>query len=183
MAETLLAPIEGGRASFTGGPTRPTRPPETSLERYQALLERSIYEELVPSRVTYLPHQNTAWRTSDLRRLGFDPRIPFAEDHDLEVRATRAGLHGEFVPAAWVFHDKTSETSLWRWARKRYRYNVALAMSLLKNDELHGRLGERRRPIPHRLRYVEAAMKPFALVDATLRWRRVARRSVPPIPP
>ncbi|MFI5413893.1 MAG: glycosyltransferase, partial [Candidatus Lutacidiplasmatales archaeon] len=149
----LIAPIENGGADFSGGPTRPLRPPTGSIERYMVLLEESIYSDLVPRRVTYLPLQNTAWRTDALRRFGFDARIPFAEDHDLETRAARAGLVGAFVPDAWVYHDKTEETSLPRWARKRYRYLVALAMSMMKNGELRSRLSERRRPVRHPLRY------------------------------
>ncbi len=172
----LVAPLEDGRATFTAGPTRPTRPPVSSYERYAALLEASIYEDLVPQRVTYVPLQNSAWRTPELRNLGFDPRIPFAEDHDLEVRAVRAGGRGLFVPEAWVYHDKSDETSFGRWARKRYRYLVAMAMSLMKNGEMSSRLSERRRPVRHPLRYVEAMMKPFAVVDATIRWRRVRGR-------
>jgi GT2 family glycosyltransferase len=173
---TLVAPIEDGRATFTAGPTRPTRSPVSSYERYSDLLEASIYADLVPRRVTYVPLQNSAWRTEDLRRLGFDPRIPFAEDHDLEVRAVRSGGRGLFVPDAWVFHDKSDESSFGRWARKRYRYLVAMAMSLMKNGEMSSRLAERRRPVRHPLRYVEAAMKPFALVHASIRWRRVRGR-------
>jgi succinoglycan biosynthesis protein ExoM len=173
----LVAPIEDGRATFTAGPTRPTRPPASSYERYSDLLEASIYEDLVPRRVTYVPLQNSAWRTSDLRTLGFDPRIPFAEDHDLEVRAVQAGGRGLFVPEAWVFHDKSDEASFGRWARKRYRYLVAMAMSLMKNGEMSRRLSEQRRPVRHPLRYVEAVMKPIALVDATIRWRRARARS------
>ena len=173
---TLVAPVESGAVAFTGGPTRPWRSPVSGVERYSVLLEQSIYEDLVPQRVTYLPLQNTAWRTSVLRELGFDPRIPFAEDHDLEVRAVRAGFVGAFVPNAWVHHDQSDETSVSRWARKRYRYLVAMAMSLLKNGELGTRAGERRRVVRHPLRYVEAAMKPVALVDASVRWRRVRRR-------
>jgi glycosyltransferase involved in cell wall biosynthesis len=182
----LVAPIEGGTADFAGGPTRPVRPPEGSIERYLVLLEASIYADLVPRRVTYLPLQNTAWRTSSLRQLGFDARIPFAEDHDLETRAARAGLVGAFVPEAWVFHDKSAEGSLPHWARKRYRYHVAMAMSLLKNGELGRRLSERRQPVAHPLRYLDAAMKPFAVVDAEFRWRRVstpAERSAGRNPP
>lgn len=170
---SLVAPIEDGRATFTAGPTRPTRAPVSSYERYSDLLEASIYEDLVLQRVTYVPLQNSAWRTSDLRSLGFDPRIPFAEDHDLEVRAVRAGGRGLFVPEAWVFHDKSDETSFLHWAGKRYRYLVAMAMSLMKNGEMSSRLSERRRPVRHPLRYVEAIMKPFALVHASIRWRRV----------
>jgi cellulose synthase/poly-beta-1,6-N-acetylglucosamine synthase-like glycosyltransferase len=171
--ETLVAPIESDTADFCGGPTRSARPPQTSVERYMALLEKSIYEELVPARVTYLPLQNTAWKTGPLARLGFDPRIPFAEDHDVESRAVRAGLRGAFVPAAWVFHDPGASRGTVRWARKRYRYLVAMAMSLYKNDLMGERLEERRRPVRHPLRFVEAAMKPFALVHARLRWGRV----------
>jgi GT2 family glycosyltransferase len=137
------------------------------------LLERSIYEDLVPARVTYLPLQNTAWRTGPLTQLGFDPRIPFAEDHDVETRAVRAGLRGVFVPEAWVYHDPGAPVGLLRWARKRYRYLVAMAMSLLKNDGLGERLGERRRPVRHPLRFLEGAMKPVALIHARVRWSRV----------
>ena len=170
----LVAPIERGDADFTGGPTRPLRPPQGSLERYGVLLEASIYADLVPRRVTYLPLQNTAWRTEALQRIGFDPRIPFAEDHDLETRAAREGLVGAFLPDAWVFHDGSSETSFPRWVRKRYRYNLAMAMSLLKNGELAHRRAEPRRPVDHPLRYLEAALKPIALLHAGVRWHRVA---------
>jgi GT2 family glycosyltransferase len=173
----IVGPIEAGNADFSGGPTRPTRPPESSIERYYALLEESIYRDLVPRSITYVPLQNTAWKTSVLRSLGFDPRIPFAEDHDLETRAARSGARGVFVPDAFVYHDRSDETSVLRWARKRYRYLVAMAMSLLKNGELGSRLSERRTPVRHPLRYVEAAMKPIALVDASLRWRRRRRRA------
>jgi GT2 family glycosyltransferase len=169
----IVAPVESGEAAFAGGPTRPLRSAESSIERYSALLEESIYRDLVPRSVTYVPLQNTAWKTSVLRALGFDPRIPFAEDHDLETRAARTGARGVFLPEAFVYHDKSSETSLFRWARKRYRYLVAMAMSLEKNGELQDRLEERRRPVRHPLRYLEATMKPIALLDATIRWRRV----------
>jgi GT2 family glycosyltransferase len=174
--DAIVAPIEDGRATFTAGPTRPTRAPVSAYERYSDLLEASIYEDLVPRRVTYVPLQNSAWRAVDLKALGFDPRIPFAEDHDLEVRAMRAGGRGLFVPEAWVYHDKSDEASFGRWARKRYRYLVAMAMSLMKNGEMSSRLSERRSPVRHPLRYVEAMMKPFALVDASIRWRRVRDR-------
>ena len=173
----IVGPVESGAATFAGGPTRPLRAPTSSIERYNALLEESIYQDLVPRRVTYVPLQNTAWKTEALRAVGFDPRIPYAEDHDLETRAARAGASGVFVPEAFVYHDKGDETSFLRWARKRYRYLVAMGMSLLKNGELRGRLGERRRPVAHPLRYVEAAMKPVALLDASIRWRRVRRRA------
>ncbi|MCI4338795.1 MAG: glycosyltransferase family 2 protein [Thermoplasmata archaeon] len=169
----IVAPVESGAAAFAGGPTRPLRSPVNSIERYYALLEESIYADLVPRSISYIPLQNTAWRTSVLRSVGFDPRISFAEDHDLESRAARTGAHGVFVPAAFVYHDKSDETSLLRWARKRYRYLVAMAMSLMKNGHLRDRLEERRRPVRHPLRYLESAMKPIALLHASIRWRRL----------
>jgi GT2 family glycosyltransferase len=181
---TLVAPLEAHSAEFSGGPTRPSRPPATSLERYSVLLEASIYEGLVPARVTYLPLQNTAWRTDLVRRVGFDPRIPFAEDHDLETRAAAAGARGVFVPAAWVYHDPQSAAGYTRWARKRYRYLVAMTMSLAKNRGLSARAREHRRTVRHPLALVEASLKPFALAAGTLRWRRVARSaSGTPSPP
>ena len=181
--DRLVRPIEEGRAAFTGGPTRPIRPPVTSLERYYDLLERSIYEELVPKNIAYLPLQNTAWSTRVLVEFGFDPLVT-AEDHDLENRVLRAGHPGIFLPEAWVYHDKSIEQSYWKWARKRYLYLFQMAMSILKNEELSSRLREHRRPIPHPLRYVESAMKPFAFVHAWARWSRVrARRGDPPTGP
>jgi len=91
----------------------------------------------------------------------------------VESRGERAGLRGVFVPEAWVYHDPGASVGLLRWARKRYRYLLAMAMSLLKNDQLGRRLGESRPPVRHPLRFLEAAMKPFALVHARLRWSRV----------
>jgi hypothetical protein len=175
----LVAPLEAGVADYTGGPTRAVRPPQHPVERYYDLLEASIYEQLAPANPVYLPLQNSAWRTADLRRLGFDPRIPYAEDHDLESRAVAEGLRGRFVPEAWVYHDKSDERSYLRWARKRYRYLLAMAMSLLKNQRLEGRLRERRAPVRHPLRYLEAMLKPPALLHAWVRWHRFSRAPRP----
>lgn len=177
---TLVAPIEEGRAAYTGGPTRPLRAAENPIERYYELLEASIYEDLVPASVTYLPLGNSAWRTRLVLEFGFDPRVT-AEDHDLETRVHRAGHVGLYLPEAWVYHDKSNETSYIRWARKRYLYLFQMAMSMLKNGELRERLAERRKPVRHPLRYVEAMMKPFAIAHAWLRWSRVGDR--PPAHP
>lgn len=177
---TIVAPIEEGRAGYAGGPTRPLRPAENPIERYYELLEASIYEDLVPMSVTYLPLGNSAWRTSLLREFGFDPRVT-AEDHDLETRVRRAGHAGLYLPEAWVYHDKSNETSYVRWARKRYLYLFQMAMSMLKNRELGERLAERRKPVRHPLRYVESLMKPFALAHAWVRWSRVG--GAPPARP
>jgi GT2 family glycosyltransferase len=176
----LVEPVERGTAEFAGGPTRPSRAPQNAVERYAVLLEASIYHDLVPAHVTYLPLQNTAWSSAVVRQVGFDPRIPYAEDHDLETRAVRAGARGTYVADAWVFHDPATAKGYLRWARKRYRYLVAMAMSLVKNGGLSERLGERRRWV-HPLGVVETLMRPVALLDGKARWRR-AERSPPRAP-
>jgi glycosyltransferase involved in cell wall biosynthesis len=175
----IVAPVERGEVAFTGGPTRPLRRAENPIERYYELLEESIYDDLVPQSITYLPLQNSAWATPVLKQFGFDPLVT-AEDHDLETRVIRAGLQGAFLPDAWVYHDKSNETSYVRWARKRYLYLFQMAMSIWKNGEVARRWAERRRPVRHPLRYVEATMKPLAFVHAWARWSREGSSAPPP---
>jgi GT2 family glycosyltransferase len=170
--ERIVAPIEAGSAAYAGGPTRPLRPPSHPIQRYMELLEESIYDDLVPRNIAYLPLGNSAWSTAVLQRFGFDARVT-AEDHDLETRVIASGLRGVYLPDAWVYHDKSLETSYWRWARKRYVWLFQMAVSLLKNGKMGDRWHERRRRIRHPLYYVEALMKPIALVHARLRWARV----------
>jgi glycosyltransferase involved in cell wall biosynthesis len=178
--ERIVAPIERGEVAFAGGPTRPLRPPENSIQRYMELLEESIYRDLVPQNIAYLPLGNSAWDTQVLRTFGFDARVT-AEDHDLETRVLAAGHRGVFLPEAWVFHDKSYETSYLRWARKRYVWLFQMAVSLMKNGKLSDRWREHRKPVRHPLYYVEALMKPVAFVHARLRWSRVgAAPSAPP---
>ena len=171
--ETVVAPIESGQAAYAGGPTRPLRPPTHPIQRYMEMIEASIYDDLVPSNVAYLPLGNTAWRTSVLKEFRFDPRVT-AEDHDLETRVVRAGYRGLYLPEAWVYHDKSLETSYVRWARKRYVWLFQMAVSLMKNEGISGRLREHRRPIPHPLWWVEQLMKPIALVHARVHWSDVS---------
>ena len=170
--EKVVRPIEDGTAAYSGGPTRPLQPPSNAIQRYMELLEESIYDDLVPRSIAYLPLGNSAWRTSVLKEFGFDARVT-AEDHDLETRVLAAGLRGVFLPEAWVYHDKSYETSYVRWARKRYVWLFQMAVSLFKNGKLSDRWRERRRPIRHPLYYVESLMKPIALVHARLRWSKV----------
>ncbi len=171
--ERIVAPLERGEVAFAGGPTRPLRPAENSIQRYMEMLEESIYQDLVPRNIAYLPLGNTAWDTRVLKEFGFDARVT-AEDHDLETRVLAAGHRGVFLPEAWVFHDKSYETSYLRWARKRYVWLFQMAVSLMKNDRLSQRWHEHRKPVRHPLYYVEALMKPVAFVHARLRWSRVS---------
>lgn len=171
--ERIVAPIEAGTAAYCGGPTRSLRPPSHPIQRYMEMIEESIYDDLVPKNIAYLPLGNSAWRTSVLKEFRFDPRVT-AEDHDLETRVVNAGYPGQFLPEAWVYHDKSLETSYVRWARKRYVWLFQMAVSLLKNRAMGERWRERRRRIPHPLWYVEQLMKPVALVHARLHWSEVS---------
>lgn len=175
--ERIVAPIEAGSAAFAGGPTRALRPPSNPIQRYMDMVEESIYHDLVPKNIAYLPLGNTAWRTSVLQEFRFDPRVT-AEDHDLETRVLAAGYRGAYLPEAWVFHDKSLETSYWRWARKRYVWLFQMAVSLLKNGGVRARWQERRRPIPHPLWFLEQAMKPIALFHARVHWAEVGVRGM-----
>jgi Glycosyltransferase like family 2 len=170
--ERIVAPVEAGEAAYAGGPTRPLRPPSNAIQHYMELLEVSIYQDLVPRNIAYLPLGNTAWSTRILKEFGFDARVT-AEDHDLETRVLAAGHKAVYLPDAWVYHDKSYETSYVRWARKRYVWLFQMAVSLLKNGQLGSRFQERRPPVRHPLYYVEAMMKPVALVHARIRWSRV----------
>jgi hypothetical protein len=106
----LVAPLAGGTAAHSAGPIRPLSETGPSGGRAVVLFEASIYEGLVPERPEYFPLHNTAWRTSVLRDLGVDERMPTGTDDDLEARAVRAGLIGVFVPAAWVYCAKSEAT-------------------------------------------------------------------------
>jgi glycosyltransferase involved in cell wall biosynthesis len=172
----LIEPIEAGQAEFVGGPTRPVRPPKSSIERYHAEIERKIYEEDLARGIQYLPLGNSAWVSSVLRSLRFDTRWRYAEDLDLESRALRAGARGTYVPEAWVYHNKTTEASYLQLFRKRYRYLVASASVFLRDRRVRSRLAERRRGLRHPLGWVEGVLKPIALVHAYLRlWKSSAR--------
>jgi len=168
----IIQPIKDG-AAFSGGPTRPSRPPKKAIERYTDLIEKSIYDGLAGTDLSYLPLGNSAWRTEVVASLGFDPRI-LAEDHDLIARTLAAGYRGVFEPAAWVYHDAARETTNYQWLRKRYQYLVQMAMSLIKNGQMRRRIDEKRNPVRHPLRYIDAAMKPLAFVNAAIRWHRVS---------
>jgi glycosyltransferase involved in cell wall biosynthesis len=171
--ERIVAPVEAGSVAFAGGPTRPLRPPSNAIQHYMELLEVSIYDDLVRQNIAYLPLGNTAWDTAVLRQFGFDARVT-AEDHDLETRVLAAGHQGVFLPEAWVYHDKSYETSYVRWARKRYVWLFQMAVSLMKNEGISGRLRERRRPILHPLWFAEQLMKPIALAHARAHWSDVS---------
>lgn len=180
--EDLLEPFSELNQSlvYTGGPTKPYREANSAMERYINLTEEHIYSDDLSKSLTYIPLGNTAWKTDILKNLGFDRRLKFeAEDNDLETRAYKAGFHGKFVKEAWVWHDKTSESSFFRGMRKRYRYLVGAATVFIKNKTLSNRSKERRSFVRHPFAIVEMMLKPVALLHAYVRWHLFIKRQVP----
>ena len=177
--EKMVEPIISGDADFTGGPTRPPNAPKNGVERYYNELDRRIYESDVEQDIVYIPLGNTAWKTSLLKDLRFDRRIIFrggAPDYDLEMRAVDAGHKGLFVKDAWVYHNKATQKGYFALMKHRYRYLVGAAVVMMKNGRLKKRLSEKRKSVKMPFAYVEAAMKPVALIHAYLYWNLVVKR-------
>ena len=177
--QKIVEPIVSGTADFTGGPTRPPNEPRNGVERYYNELDRRIYESDVQQDIVYIPLGNTAWRTSLLKNLRFDKRIVFrggAPDYDLEMRAVDAGYKGFFVKDAWVYHNKATEKGYFALMKHRYRYLVGAAVVMLKNRRLRKRVSEKRMIVRMPFAYVEAAMKPIALIHAYFYWNLVVKR-------
>ncbi len=176
--ENLISPFleKDSKLSFTGGPTKPYKEATTEMEKYINLVEEQIYESDLKKKLTYIPLGNTAWKTSVLKELGFDSRLKFeAEDNDLETRAYQAGYYGVFVKDAWVWHDKSSETSFLRGMKKRYKYLVGAATVFIKNGTLISRYNENRSFVPHPFAMVETILKPVALIHAYVRWHLIIK--------
>lgn len=171
----LVAPIEEGRADFTGGPTRPLAGPATEGERYLNEFEAWFYPNVVAHDLTKLPMGNSAWRLAKLLEVGgFDERLRWGgEDYDLNLRVAKAGGRGVYVPDAWVHHDQSGRNDLRSILRRKYRYNVGAALAYMKN----GVLGERMRAsatgkFRHRYEAWNVVIQPLALARAlTLRGR------------
>lgn len=175
----LTEPIALGSADFTGGPTKPAGEAKSKVEMYYNELEKRIYEGDVEQDIVYIPLGNTAWRTSLLKKLRFDSTIVFrggAPDYDLEMRAVDAGYKGVFVREAWVYHNKSTSGGYSKLIKHRYRYLVGAAVVMIKNDRLKKRLSEKRKSVKMPFAYVEAAMKPIALIHAYVYWNLVVKR-------
>lgn len=177
---TIISPFLGGdeKLAFSGGPTKPYKEVTSEMERYINLVEEHIYRDDLKRKLIYIPLGNTAWKTGVLKQLGFDPRLKFeAEDNDLETRAYNAGYHGTFITDAWVWHDKTVDTSFIRGMRKRYHYLVGAATVFIKNGTLGQRSKENRNFVKHPYAIIEFVLKPVALLHAYIRWHISIKKS------
>ncbi len=167
----LVAPIEAGKADFTGGPTRHLEP-KSGPERYLNQIEDYIYSTLIPQSITYLPMGNSAWKKEIFDKTGgFDLSIAGGgEDYDINLKAVKLGYRGLFVESAFLYHDQSRVNSYWKLARKRYSYLRATAKTYIKNRSLsHGIRRSSKGRIAHPFFLVETLLKPIALADALLR--------------
>ncbi|MGC8561835.1 MAG: glycosyltransferase family 2 protein [Thermoplasmata archaeon] len=167
----LVAPIEEGKADFTGGPTR-HYPPRSGPERYLNEIEDYIYGTLVPQNIAYLPMGNSAWKKEIFDKVGgFDLTIAGGgEDYDINLKAGRLGYRGLLVGSAYLYHDQSGVNSYWKLVRKRYSYLRATAKTYIKNRSLSSGISRSSKGrIAHPFFIVETLLKPVALVDAILR--------------
>ncbi len=176
----LVAPIEAGRADFSGGPTRPLGPPSGPGEAYLNDFEAWFYPHVVAHDLTKLPMGNSAWRLSVLREVGgFDPRLSWGgEDYDVNLRVAKAGHRGEYVPDAWVHHDQGGRNDLRRLLRRKYRYNVGATLAYMKNGVLREKMRSAARntvAFKHPYERWNLVIQPLALLRALTLRRKVLR--------
>lgn len=169
----LVAPIEEGRADFTGGPTRPLAPPSSKGEAYLNEFEAWFYPNVVARDITKLPMGNSAWRLAKLLDVGgFDERLRWGgEDYDLNLRVVATGGRGVYVPDGWLYHDQSGRNDLASILRRKYRYNVGAALAYMKNGVLRERMrASATGKFRHAYEAWNVVIQPLALVRAfTLR--------------
>lgn len=177
----LVAPIEGGQADMTGGPTKPLNLPKSPAEAYINDFDAWFYANVVPRDITMLPMGNSAWSRAVFDAIGnFDTRLVWGgEDYDINLRAARAGFRCRYVSEAWVWHDQSHLSTFRKIVRRKYRYSVGATFAYLKN----GVLGSKARSAAstsvkfrHPYEWTNLLIKPVALIGGWRRWRRMRRR-------
>jgi len=176
----LVAPIEAGKADFTGGPTRPLGPPHGKGEAYLNDFEAWFYPNVVAHDLTKLPMGNSAWRLDALREAGgFDPRLSWGgEDYDVNLRVAKLGKRGVYVPEAWVHHDQSGRNDLRRLLRRKYRYNVGASLAYMKNGVLREKMrGAAKNTVAfdHPYEKWNLVIQPLALLRALTLRRKVLK--------
>ncbi|MFA5862231.1 MAG: glycosyltransferase [Candidatus Thermoplasmatota archaeon] len=177
----LVAPIEGGEAAFSGGPTRPLAEPQGKGERYLNEFEAWFYPNVVAHDLSKLPMGNSAWRYDVLMSVGgIDPRLTWGgEDYDVNLRVAKAGHVGAYVHDAWTFHDQSGRNDLRRLLRRKYRYNVGATMAYLKNGVLREKMrGATRNTVAFKHPYERwnLVVQPLALARALTLRRKLLRK-------
>jgi len=123
--QQLLLPFADPGVGFVGGPTPAmTGTGQNVAARYYDAYLRRFYDRVASRRPQALPMGNSAWRGRIFRELGgLDLSVSGYgnEDHEMALRALRAGWRGAYVPSAAVAHD-FSDLGWWSLFRKQRRY-------------------------------------------------------------
>ena len=165
--EALTWCIRNGIADFTCGPTRGHPEPAfaSQYQEYFAEIEHRHYK-LCELDQTAFPMGNSAWSRKVMLSLAqnadyapFDESFKHGgEDYDVNIRATKLGYHGLFIPEAWVWHDQSSLNNPLKIMRRKLWYCYGGAKAQLKNGHLDVRLARRIQVKPY-AHWLEAFQK------------------------
>jgi hypothetical protein len=191
--ENLIAPIEAGRADFTGGPWQPTKEksrPEHILNKIQ--MNNMLLASKNPA---YIAMGNSAWSVDIFKKIGnldassesetADEMLGkegivaghyVSEDFDLNIRAIAAGFRGMFVPNAIVYHDQSHVNTYLKLTKYFYNNYVRAGMAYFKNGEGMGKfIRASRQPISHPFEVFLLMLKPVAFVNAWREYNKLCR--------
>ena len=165
----LSAPIIGGEADFTFGPTKPMHAASNRIARYFDRYDEWLYANILPHDISKGAMGNSAWKAEIIKKLGFDTALTIGgEDYDLTIRALASGYHGVFVPDAILLHDQNNIRTLRRFIKKEFFYYLlGASLAYKKNRVSVGKIrgsvrGSTWRGDP--LEIVIILMKPFAFI-------------------
>ena len=137
--QALSEPLREGIADFTCGPTRSHPSSRSAYSEYHAEIERRHYARCQTDQ-TIFPMGNSMWARYVLEAISSGDGMPFdekfrmgGEDYDINLRATRLGFRGVFVPLAWVWHDQSNLDNPLKIMRRKLRYCYGGALAQLKN--------------------------------------------------
>lgn len=167
--EQLTSPIINGECDFSFGSTKPFSPAKNRFSRYLDNYDQYLYSEILPRDVLKGAMGNSAWRTSLIREIGFDPCLGIGgEDYDVTIRASKVGYVGKYVREAVLFHDQSSVSSLKKFIRKIfYNYLVGASLVYRKNGMLFKRVESSissNKRVGDPLEIIIYLLKPFALI-------------------
>ena len=167
--DKLIKPIVENNCDFTFGSTTPLHLPDSRYSKYLSKYDKFLYENILPVDILKGAMGNSAWRTSLIKDIGFDPCLGIGgEDYDLVIRAVKSGYQGCYRQDAVLYHDQNGIRSLRKFLKKVfYNYMVGASLAYRKNSMLFKRTGK---SLVHNVKFKDPfeilifILKPFALI-------------------